>query len=113
MLEVAKAISFLLTILSLYPVLLAAFFEPNTDWQQRMTSAALRLLIAACVAIISGLIFTWPAKSNPDAKTMLIQTLPLKVFLSAAGFITLLFFAGWYTRCGAAATSFHVRRDCF
>jgi len=113
MLEIAKAISFLLTVLSLFPVLLAAFFEPNTDWQQRMMAAALRLLIACCIAVISGLVFTWPAKSNPDAQMTLLQTLPMKLFLWAAGFVAILFFAEWYLRCGATQTSFHIKRDCF
>ncbi|MEO6922319.1 MAG: hypothetical protein ABI142_00700 [Bryocella sp.] len=112
MLEIAKAVSLMLTIVSLYPVLLTAFFEPNTDWHERMIAAGMRLAIAACAAAVGGLIFTWPAKSNPDARVGFFKTLPVQLFLWAVGVIGVLFFAEWYLRCGGA-TSFHVRRDCF
>jgi hypothetical protein len=111
-LELAKAISFLLTVLSLLSVLLTGFFEPNATWQDRMVHGLVRLAIAACVSLGSGLLFTWPVKSNPDAGEAIVSTLPVKVFLWAALGMAALFAAAWYLRCGGQ-NAFGIRRDCF
>jgi hypothetical protein len=112
LLELGKAISFLLCILSLYPVLMSAFFELNTSWQERLMSALAKLLIAACVSLCSGLLFIWPARSNPDRNQSLLSTLPVRVFLWATAGLTVLFFLTWYVRCGGQ-NSFGIKHDCF
>lgn len=104
MLELTKAFSFFATLLSLYPVVLNAFFLPAIRWQERLLLALAKLVIAACIAFASGLLFTWPSPSNPDAGQSLIATLPVRLFLYASIALTLLFAVYWYLICGAPCT---------
>ncbi len=104
MLELTKAFSFFATLLSLYPVVLSAFFLPATRWQDRLLLALSKLIIAGCIALASGLLFTWPSPSNPDAGQSLTATLPVRLFLYATLGLTLLFALDCYLLTGAACT---------
>lgn len=58
MLELGKAISLLLSIVSLWAVMVSAFFVPGTKWDERIAMALfLHLAIAACICFASGMIF--------------------------------------------------------
>ena len=96
LLELLKPLSFLLTMLSLYPVLASAFFVPGTHWQERLELALLRLAFAACVCFASGFIYRWPTHNNPDDAEPLLATLPVRLFFWAAAGMALLFAVSWY-----------------
>jgi hypothetical protein len=108
LLELGKAGSFFLSILTLYRVAVSAFFVPGSQWQDRLSITLGRLLIAACVSLGSGMIFCWPARSNPDAGQSLISTLPVRLFFWGATALVLFFAAFWYLRCGGPFYG----RDC-
>ncbi len=112
LLELGKAASFFLCILSLYPVLLGFFFEPDTPWQQRTLLGLARLAVAACLSLASGLLFCLPARSNPDAGIPLRRTLPVRLFLWTACVVVVLFLLSWYLRCGGL-NSFGAKVDCY
>jgi hypothetical protein len=112
LLELAKAVSFFCCVLSLLPVLMSAFFEPDTSWEERLVRAAVKLAIAAGVSVCSGLVFTWPSRTNPEAGVPLLSTLPMRVFLWTAMGLGALFFVAWYARCGGDS-GFSLKHDCF
>jgi len=64
MLELAKAVSFLICILSLYWAGFSAFFVPGTQWEERMWMAGFKLLAAAAICFYSGMVFSWPSKAK-------------------------------------------------
>ena len=96
LLEVAKPLSFLLSILSLYPVALSAFFDPGARWEERLLLALPKVAEAACICFLSGILFAWPARSNPDRDQPLTSTLPVRLFLWAMPGMALLFAISWY-----------------
>lgn len=96
LLEFARPISFLLSILSLYPVLMSAFFVPGTQWEERLEMAVMHVLVAACVCFGSGLLYGWPGKNHPEDAQPLLATLPVRVFLWALAGMALLFALSWY-----------------
>jgi len=100
LLDLGKSVSFFLSMISLYPVAMSAFFEPAAPWQARLMLALPRVAIAACVCFASGLLFSWPSRGNPDAGQALTATLPVRLFLWAIPGIAALFVLGWYTVCG-------------
>jgi hypothetical protein len=88
--EVAKPVTFILCILSLYAVFHAAFMVPASDLNQKIYQS-----------VISGLSFR-AAEPEPQAHhTRLISTLPLQVFCWAAGAMLVLFLVSLYleTHC--------------
>ena len=96
MLEVAKAIALSICILSLYWATMSAFFESGSQWQERMWLALFKLLAAAAICFYSGMIFSWPSKTNPDAFQRLTSTMPVRLFFWAAACIAVLFVLSWY-----------------
>jgi uncharacterized membrane protein YedE/YeeE len=96
MLEIAKALSLLVCILSLYWAAISAFFEVGCQWQERLWIAAFKLLAAAAICFYSGMIFSWPSKTNPTALQRLTSTLPVRLFFWALAGIAALFVLSWY-----------------
>jgi hypothetical protein len=96
LLELGRTLSFVLSILSLYPVLMSAFFEPGSRWQERLTVILLNIVLAACMCFASGLLFSWPAQANPDAGRPLMSTLPVRLFVWAMVAMAILFSLSWY-----------------
>ena len=96
MLELAKAFSFLVCILSLYWAAISAFFVPGTQWEERMWVAAFKLVCAAAICFYSGMVFSWPSRTNPTAFQRLTSTMPVRLFFWALGCITVLFAMSWY-----------------
>jgi hypothetical protein len=99
-LDLSKLLSLLCSIVALYWTTVSAFFVPGARWQDRMLAALLRLTIAGCVCFASGLLFSWPARANPDADTPLSSTLPVRLFFCAAAGIVVLFALSWLLTCG-------------
>ncbi len=95
LLELLKPLSFFLSILSLYPVMLSAFFVPGTRWEERLWLALLRVALAACICFLSGLLYAWHPRSSPIAAEPLLSTLPVRLFFWAMAGMTLLFALSW------------------
>jgi hypothetical protein len=96
MLELAKAVSFLVCILSLYWAAISAFFVPGAQWEERLWLAGFKLLAAAAVCLYSGMVFSWPSRNNPTAFQRLTSTLPVRLFFWAVAGIAVLFTLSWY-----------------
>jgi hypothetical protein len=96
LLELGKALSFFLSLLSLYPIAISAFFVPGSRWQERLLLVLPKIAIAACICLSSGLLFSWPSRSNPEAGRSLASTLPVRLFCWALAAAALLFAASWY-----------------
>jgi hypothetical protein len=101
LLEFGKALSLLLSILSLYRVAISAFFVPAARWGERVLMALPWVGIAGCVCVASGLLFRWPARTNPDANGSLASTLPVQMFLWGVPGMAILFGLGWYLVCAS------------
>ena len=95
-LELSKALSFLLSILSLYPVMMSAFFVPGARWEERLALAFYKIALAGCVCFASGLLFSWPSTESSKAQASLMSTLPVRMFFWAVAGMSLLFLASWY-----------------
>ena len=93
--ELGKALSFMLGLLSLYPLVVSAFFEPGTHWIDRLTMSLLRIGLAGCVCFASGLFFYRPARPN-DPGLPLTQTLPVRIFFWTLLGVAILFALSWY-----------------
>ncbi|MGB2637274.1 MAG: hypothetical protein WAM58_25315 [Candidatus Acidiferrum sp.] len=91
LLDVGRAFSFLLSILSLWYLMNAAFFVTATTWQERLLASIARIVLAACVCIFSGFLFR--LNSNPSVP--LSRTLPVRIFLYTFPAIILLFALAW------------------
>jgi hypothetical protein len=94
-LELGKALSFLLSIVSIYWLAVSAFFVPGSRWEERLALALLKLAIAGCVCFCSGLLFCWPLRRGRK-RTRLTATLPVQLFFWAASGIAVLFVGTWY-----------------
>jgi hypothetical protein len=94
LLELGRAITFFLSIGSLYWVVTDAFFGVSTHWSERLLVAMARLLVAGCVCLGSGLLFAHPGDQR------ITQTPPVRLFFWALAVLPLLFFAAWYITCG-------------
>jgi hypothetical protein len=95
-LELLRPLSFFLSLLSLYPVMLSAFFVPGTHWEERLEMALARVVVAACVCFASGLLYAWHPRSSPEAGESLLSTLPVRLFLWAMGGVVVLFALSWW-----------------
>ena len=94
-LELARPLTFFLSMLSLYPVLVAAFFVPGTRWEDRLVGALLRVALAGCTCLMGGLVFSRPSPQNPGGEP-LMSTLPVRMFIWAMVGMALLFALSWY-----------------
>jgi hypothetical protein len=101
MLDLAKALSFFASILSLYWVTVSAFFIPGARWEERLILALSKLALAACISFASGLLFCWPSPSNPTRGQALTSTLPVRLFFWSTAGIAVLFATSWYLLCRA------------
>lgn len=90
--EAGKALSFMLSMLSLYPVVMSAFFVPGTHWEERLGLALVKIAMAGCVCLASGILFAWPAGNNRET---LLRTLPVQIFLWTVAGVAVLFALSW------------------
>jgi hypothetical protein len=91
LLDLGKAVSFAMSILSLCALLDTAFFLPATRWEERLLASVARIGLAGCVCLISGLLFHFSEPQVP-----LARTLPVRVFVWGLFGFSLLFVLGWY-----------------
>jgi len=96
MLDLFKAISFLVDIVLLYGVAISAFFVPGSGWEERLDSALLRLALAASACLLSGLLFSMTSRSRSRTIRSFLTTLPVQLFFWSLGVIALLFVSSWY-----------------
>jgi hypothetical protein len=108
LLELSRALTFFLSMLSLYPVLVSAFFVPGKHWQERLLASLLYVVLAGCVCTISGLLFARPSPANPGGDA-LIKTMPVRLFFFALVGMALLFALTWYLDTYFAP---QLRHDC-
>jgi len=109
LLELARALSFFLSVLSLYPVLMSAFFVPGTSWKERLVKALLDVAFAACVCFSSGILFIWPSRTSPQSGQSLLASLPVRLFFLALAGMAILFALSWYMEENFAPL---LRHDC-
>lgn len=95
LLELAKPAALISSILSLLAVFHAAFFLPATRIEDRMIESLIRLLLAAAIALIGGLIFRLGTRQHSNS-LLLTDTLPIQLFCWATGVILVLFLLSWY-----------------
>jgi hypothetical protein len=96
LLELLRPLSFFLSMLSLYPVMLSAFFVPGSHWEDRLEMALLRVAFAACVCFASGILYAWHPRFSAEATEPLLSTLPVRLFFWGIGGMTLLFALSWW-----------------
>jgi hypothetical protein len=96
LLELIRAVSFLLSLLSLYWVTISAFFIPGSRWQERLVLALLRMSLAACICFFSGLLFSWPSRLSRRPPESIVSTLPVQLFFWTIAGIAILFLGSWY-----------------
>jgi hypothetical protein len=92
LLEIGKALSLFMSILSLYALMVSAFFVPGSRWEERLADSLLRIALAGCVCFASGLIF----RSADHIEAPVTRTLPVRLFVWALAGMTLLFALSWY-----------------
>jgi len=93
--ELAKPVTLFLCILSLYALFTTALLDPG-DLEQRIYDSLARLILAAGISLISGLIFCAALHQPARDRTRLTSTLPVQMFFWAAGIMLVLFILSWY-----------------
>ena len=111
-LDLSKAASFLLSILSLLHLTARAFFYLEPNWQDRLVLALPALAMATGMCLFAGLLFRWPTRHNPDANQPFADTLPIRLYLWTIPTLAILFTLccyilwqqscskGWSMSCG-------------
>lgn len=92
LLDLTRALSFLLSILSLYALIHSAFFLTATTWQQRLVASIVRVVLAACICAFSGMLF----RTETQPTTPLSRTLPVRLFLWTLFGVSILFAIAWF-----------------
>jgi len=94
-LDLAKALSFFLSMLSLYPVVGTAFFIPGSRWEDRLVLALARVGLAGCMCLLSGILFARPWQPGHSGDRLL-ATLPVRLYLWTVAGVAVLFMLSWY-----------------
>jgi hypothetical protein len=94
--EVARPVTLIFCILSLYAVFHVAFLDPSLDFKQRLYDSLGMLALAAAISLIAGWIFRAPHHTHAPAS--IAATLPLQMFFWASGAMLVLFLLSWYLR---------------
>jgi hypothetical protein len=94
--EVARPVTLIFCILSLYSVFDVAFLAPSIDMRQRICDSLVLLALAAATSLISGLIFRDSPPEQNAGGTRLTATLPVQMFCWAASTMLVLFAVSWY-----------------
>jgi hypothetical protein len=96
LLDIGRALSFIMSMLSLYAVLESAFFVPGSDWLERLNLSLLRIAIAACVCFASGILFALPSTKSAEGDMPITSTLPVQLFFWAMAGVVILFVVSSY-----------------
>jgi hypothetical protein len=95
LLELARPVTLIASILSLLAVFHAAFLVPGSTIEDRIYDGLLLLLLAAAVSAIGGIVFRQQAYSS-HPRPLLAETLPMQLFCWAAAIMLALFLLSWY-----------------
>ena len=95
--ELAKAVALILTIISIYALLVNVFFVPGSPWQQRLLTSVETLAMTGCVCFASGLLFsiTTPSVAGQEEPPV-TRTLPVQLFFWSLGGVVLMFLLSRY-----------------
>jgi hypothetical protein len=96
LLELLRPLSFFFSMLSLYPVMIGAFFVPGSQWEERLEMALLRVVFSALVCFASGILYSWHSTAASGPAEPLMETLPVRLFLWALAAMGLLFALSWW-----------------
>ncbi|HEX4039531.1 MAG TPA: hypothetical protein VHX37_15840 [Acidobacteriaceae bacterium] len=97
MVQIAKFLALMLSILSLCLLFGHAFLVPGRGWEDRLIDGLSMLGMAASVCFASGLIFELPdRKFDPAPTPPLLRTLPVQLFFWAVGLMAVLFVLAWF-----------------
>jgi hypothetical protein len=124
LLELARPVSLMLSIFSLYGVFYAAFLMPETSMEQRIWLSLELLSVSAGICLVTGLLFREPLPEPDDAVERewrswrrqwseregwpdqrleprrdpepLLTTLPVRLFCWATLLMSALFVLAWY-----------------
>jgi len=95
--ELAKVAALILTILSIYALLVSAFFVPGSPWQQRLLTSVETLAMTGCVCFASGLLFQLTSQSAKSQEwPPVTRTLPVQLFFWSVGATVLMFLLSRY-----------------
>jgi hypothetical protein len=94
--EVAKPVTLIFCILSLFALFHTAFLIPASDLHQRIYDSLELLALAAAISLISGLIFRKAPRGPYSGSDRLTSTLPVQVFCWASIGMLVLFIVSWY-----------------
>jgi hypothetical protein len=92
LLDLGRAVSLILSYISLYALLDSAFFTPATCWEERLIASFSRIGLAACVCLASGMLFRY--STVPEVPVT--RTLPVRLFVWTLFGAALLFAVSWY-----------------
>jgi hypothetical protein len=96
LLELAKPLSLVFCILSLYAVFYAAFLNPGSDLDQTIYDSLGLLALSAGISLVSGLIFREPMQPTDTGSVRLTTTLPVRMFCWASAAMLVFFVVAWY-----------------
>jgi hypothetical protein len=94
--EVAKPLTLVFCILSLYGVFYRAFLDPTRGLDQRIWESLSLLALAAGISVVSGLIFREALQEPSAGSPRLTATLPVQLFCWASGIMFVVFLVSWY-----------------
>jgi hypothetical protein len=94
--EVAKPVTLIFCILSLFALFHTAFLIPASDLHQRIYDSLELLALAAAISLISGLIFREASRGPRSGSDRLTSTLPIQMFCWASSAMFVLFIVSWY-----------------
>lgn len=96
LIELAKPVTFILCILSLYALFITAFLVPSSDMHQKIYDSLGLLMLAAGASLVSGLIFQRATPERYPGSTRLTATLPVQLFCWSSSVMLVLFIVSWY-----------------
>ena len=93
LLELARPVALLASMMSLLAVMRTVFFGSETDFQQRVYDSLEMLVLAAGVSLIAGMVFEQGCEvsSGSGAVLAVFRSFPVRVFLWTTGTILVLF----------------------
>lgn len=94
--DIARIVTLIGCILSLYALFNTAFFLPSADMSQRIYDSLAVLALAGGISLIGGLVFRSGTYGRRSGSSGLAGTLPVQLFCWAAGIMLVLFVVSWY-----------------
>ena len=94
--EVARPVTLISTILSLYALFHTAFLIPSGELHQRIYQSLEMLALAAAISLVGGLAFRESTSKSASGGIRLTHTLPVRMFFWSASVMLILFVVSWY-----------------